>query len=137
MVFRISVRVVRRKEEVQRTNREDKLMDEMKKVPKGVQKIVEMVGKLEPQEFLGVCKILGIRLYDVVRPVEEDAQDLTKITSDRDDTKVESKEENQKRNQDVVVRPAEVLLEELIDKLVALNRTQRRNLQKLLKAATK
>lgn len=112
-------------------------MDEMKKVPKGVQKIVEMVGKLEPQEFLGVCKILGIRLYDVVRPVEEDAQDLTEITSDRDSTKVESKEENQKRNQDVVVRPAEVLLEELIDKLVVLNRTQRRNLQKLLKAATK
>ena len=128
---------MRRKEEVQRTNREDKLMDEMKKVPKGVQKIVEMVGKLEPQEFLGVCKILGIRLYDVVRPVEEDAQDLTEITSDRDNTKVESKEENQKRNQDVVVRPAEILLEELIDKLVALNRTQRRNLQKLLKAATK
>lgn len=128
---------MRRKEEVQRTNREDKLMDEMKKVPKGVQKIVEMVGKLEPQEFLGVCKILGIRLYDVVRPVEEDAQDLTEITSDCDNTKVESKEENQKRNQDVVVRPAEVLLEELIDKLVALNRTQRRNLQKLLKAATK
>lgn len=80
---------------------------------KQVEKLVRMVGKLEPQEFIGLCKILGIKIYDLK----------------------EDKEEEGKQN--VEVRPAEILLQEVIGKIGELNRVQRRNLKRLLKPATR
>jgi len=104
-------------------------MDKNKNVSKGTKKLVEMIAKLEPQEFLGVCKLLGVRLYDEVAPVEN--------SDGRQTSKLPTKEELMERNSDVVMRPAEILLEDVIDELSKLNRVRRRNLEKLLKPATK
>ena len=90
----------------------------MDRVSKLVKENVEMVAKLEPQEFIGVCKILGIKFT----------------------TKDNSNEEvNEEGNAEVLlsVRPAEELIEEVVDRIGQLNRTQGRNLRRLLKAATK
>ena len=83
-----------------------------------VKENVEMVAKLEPQEFIGVCKILGIKL----------------TTQDNSNEEV-----NEEGNAEVLlsVRPAEELIEEVVDRIGQLNRTQGRNLRRLLKAATK
>jgi len=102
------------------------------KVPKGTEKLLKMIIALEPQEFIGVCKILGIEVYDVVAPVSE----TDSVTTDTADGR-ETAAENQKRNINVVVRPAEILIDEVIDKIVALNRVQRRNLQALISSAVR
>ena len=81
---------------------------------KGV-KLLRKVLELDPIEFLGICKILGV-----------------KLTSEEQENKGEEKV-------DVLlnVRPTEEIIEEAVDKIAHLNRTQGRNLQKILKAATK
>lgn len=84
-----------------------------RRVSKEQKAIIGRICKLEPQEFMGICKILGVKIYE----------------------EVDKKEEEEKLN--VEARPAEKLIEEVIDRVVELNRTQRRNLNKLLKAATK
>lgn len=99
-------------------------MEEEKKVPKNVERIVKMIVKLEPEQFIGICKILGVEL------VKEVGQ--PRYTVDSEEEKVSAKVEVP-----VEVRPAEELIKEVIDKTIALNRTQRRNLTRLLKAATK
>ncbi len=108
-------------------------MDENKHTPKGVKKLVEMITKLEPQEFLGVCKLLGVRLYDEVAPVEKSDENL----EGRETSDLPTKEELMERNSDVVVRPAEILLEDAIDKICQLNRVRRRNLERIVRSATK
>lgn len=108
-------------------------MDENKHTPKGVKKLVKMISKLEPQEFLGVCKLLGVRLYDEVAPVEKS----DKISTGRETSDLPTKEELMERNSDVVVRPAEILLEDVIDEICQLNRVRRRNLERIIRSATK
>lgn len=108
-------------------------MDENKHTPKGVKKLVEMITKLEPQEFLGVCKLLGVRLYDEVAPVKESDENL----EGRETSKLPTKKELMERNSDVVMRPAEILLEEVVTELCSMNRVRRRNLEKLLRPATR
>mgnify|MGYP007101853463 FL=1 len=71
------------------------------------EKILEKVVKLDPVEFLGVCKILGIRIFKDNDGKQENPRDFSEIWYD------------------------------LCDKIVQLNRTQRRNLTTLLTAATK
>ena len=93
-------------------------MGQEEKVPKDAEKLIRMIGKLEPQEFIGVCKILGVKIYDL-----------------KEDKKQTEREEKDKSN--VEVRPAEKLVQEVIDKILSLNRIQRRNLKKLIKLATK
>ncbi len=66
-----------------------------------VEKIVKEISKLQTEEFLGVCKILGVSLL----------------------------------NEDKVPKSAFTLFEEIIEKLGTMNRTQRKNLTKLLRAA--
>lgn len=111
----------------------DRLMDENKHTPKGVKKLVEMITKLEPQEFLGVCKLLGVRLYDEVAPVKESDENL----EGRETSKLPTKEELMERNSDIVMRPAEILFEEVVTELCSMNRVRRRNLEKLLRPATR
>ena len=66
-----------------------------------VENIVGEIAKLQPEEFIGVCRILGISLMvDKETPKE-----------------------------------AGVLFEEVIEKLNTMNRTQRKNLIKILRAA--
>lgn len=103
-------------------------MDEDKHTPKGVKKLVLMISKLEPQEFLGVCKLLGVELYE-----GENDEDL----ASRETTGIPTKDELIEMNKDVVVRPAENLLEDVIDEICQLNRVRRRNLERIVRSATK
>lgn len=82
------------------------------------EKLIREIAKLEPEEFLGVCKILGIKLVDVEEYAEENVEGG------------QSKKE---------VKPKEFtqLWDEVCEKVNALNRTQKRNLDKLVRAATK
>ena len=99
------------------------------KTPKTIEELVVMISKLEPQEFLGVCKLLGIKLY-------EDEGSDEKLTG-RTSTNLPTKDELIELTKDVQVRDAEILLDETIKALYSLNRVQRRNLKKILKPATK
>ncbi len=93
-----------------------------KKVSKSVEKIIKLIAGLEPAEFIGICKILGV---EILEP--------TNAETNEELPSRESKEDNQKRNINVKVRPAEELIVEVIDKVDNLNRAQRRNLLALLR----
>ena len=93
----------------------------MKGLSKLIVENIQMVSKLEPQEFIGVCKILGVKL------TQEDMEEAKEITDKDGNTIVVH----------CSVRPTEELIEDAIDKIAHLNRTQGRNLRKILKAATK
>ena len=73
--------------------------------------MVELICKLEPQEFIGVCKILGVKL------TEDESEEKEEVL----------------RN----VRPTEDLIEDVIDKIAQLSKVRAKNLRRLLKAATK
>lgn len=79
------------------------------------EKCAELMLRLEPQEFIGICKILGVKLLeqDTIEKSEESGEVV------------------------LSVRPAENLIQDAIDKIGELNKVQSRNLYKLLKAATK
>lgn len=134
------------------------IMEQNKEVSKTTKQLVEMVGKLEPQEFIGVCKILGIEIYDVVDAetgenlnaypekvsVGEYLQDAAhRLRQDKDDNESQTREDmppaggTERNNLKIQVRPAEDLVKEVIIKISELNREQSRNLKKLLKPATK
>ncbi len=85
----------------------------MREVSKLVKDNVSLLTQLEPQEFVGVCKILGVKLTS---EEQEEGEDTGVLLS---------------------VRPTEELMEEVVEKIYALNRVQGRNLRRLLKAATK
>ena len=82
------------------------------------EKLIREIAKLEPEEFLGVCKILGIKLVNVEENVKENVEcgQSKKEAKPRDFTE---------------------LWDEVCEKVNALNRTQKRNLDKLVRAATK
>ena len=63
-------------------------MDEEKKVSKGAEKIIRMISELEPQEFLGVCKILGVRLYDGVASVSEESMTARTTTDEENKERI-------------------------------------------------
>ena len=82
------------------------------------EKLMREIAKLEPEEFLGVCKILGIKLVNVEENVEENVEggQSKKEAKPKDFTE---------------------LWDEVCEKVNNLNRTQKRNLDKLVRAATK
>lgn len=82
------------------------------------EKLIREIAKLEPEEFLGICKILDVKLVDIEEYVEENVEGG------------QSKKE---------VKPKEFtqLWDEVCEKVNGLNRTQKRNLDKLVRAATK
>lgn len=86
------------------------------------EKLIREIAKLEPEEFLGVCKILGIKLVDVEEYVEENVEE--NVEGGRSKKEAKPKEFTQ-------------LWDEVCEKVNALNRTQKRNLDKLVRAATK
>lgn len=75
------------------------------------EELLRKIVKLDTVEFLGVCKILGVKLY-----------------------KGEPNPENPK---DVEARDFTDIWGELCDRVDGLNRTRRKNLNRLIKAATK
>lgn len=114
-------------------------MEQDMKIPKEVERLAKMIVKLEPAEFVGVCKILGVELVENIgEPYVEDAASSSCTDKDGDDVEdTADGREPVHMKIDVKVRSGEELLSDVFDKLVQLNRTQRRNLMKLLKPATK
>jgi hypothetical protein len=75
--------------------------------------ILKKIIKLEPIEFIGICKVLGVKLYEI-GIVSKDGVEIEQ-TRPREFTDVWS---------------------DLCDKVGSLNRTRRRNLARLVNAAT-
>ena len=82
------------------------------------EKLIREIAKLEPEEFLGICKILNVKLVDIEENVEENVES--------GQSKVDAKP-----------RDFTELWDEVCEKVNALNRNQKRNLDKLVRAATK
>lgn len=124
------------------------MVDENKKAPKNIVELIYMINKLKPEEFIGICKILGVEIYvddldDEKRAIEQvgmlsapvpsnEGLSMTDEESDGRSVRI-TDEPNLKKTP----RKAEDMIRDVVDKLLTLNRTQRRNLKKLLKAATK
>ena len=99
----------------------------MKRGKNSGEKLLEEILKLDTVEFLGVCKILGIKL---VKKIEIGDLELVK-TNEEDDVA------SAQVNVGVEPRQFEDIWCDMCDKLETMNRTQRRNLGKLVYAATK
>lgn len=99
---------------------------------------MKMILKLEPQEFIGVCKILGVQIYDeIVDMIDVDDFAAGSSRDAQDDSSEIAETDSTGRPVDIKVRPAEDLIVDVVNKVEQLNRTQRRNLTRLLKPATK
>ena len=86
------------------------------------ERLIREIAKLEPEEFLGVCKILDVKLVDIEEYVEEN---------------VEENVESGQSKKEAKPREFTELWDEVCEKVNGLNRTQKRNLDKLVRAATK
>lgn len=84
--------------------------------------ILMKITELDALEFLGICKIIGVSIYE---------QHNGKIE--------EASEEGGQPKCDVIVnvRPFEDIWCDVCDTIENMNRTKRRNLNKLVRAATK
>ena len=124
------------------------MVNENKKAPKNVMELIYMINKLQPEEFIGVCKILGVEIY--VDDLEEERRAVEQVGMlsapvPSSEGLVVSDEESTGRQIHITDEPnlkktprkAEDMIRDVVDELLELNRTQRRNLKKLLKAATK
>lgn len=86
------------------------------------EEILKKIVKLEPMEFIGICVVAGVDIYEEEdveggRPIEESEREIEEKT----------------RNPKDFVK----LWEELCDKIAAMSETQKKNLSKLVRAATK
>ena len=97
-------------------------------VSKSTEKLLKAIAGLEPAEFMGVCTILGIDVYKE-KKTEEDVTELGQPNEPNvegapstDDTKIER-----------VPKDFSELWSEVCDKVDGLNRTRRRNLDRLLR----
>lgn len=82
--------------------------------------LIKEIVKLEPVEFLGICKILGVNIYDIdLEGKKEENKDCGKV------------------NANIQPKPFEKIWTEVCDVIEKMNRTRRRNLGKLVYAATK
>ena len=86
--------------------------------------LVRKVLELDPIEFLGICKILGVQIYKV---------DSEIIIEEH----VEGGQPKEVANVNASVREFADIWSDVCDAIDDLNRIQKRNLDKLLKAATK
>ena len=92
------------------------------------EKLLEEIVKLDTVEFLGVCKILGVKIYDVEEEVEKKDTDV--------EVNVECGQATAKVNLGIEPRGFEDIWNDLCDVVENLNRTRRRNLGKIIYAAT-
>lgn len=83
--------------------------------------LLKRIVKLDPVEFMGICKILGIKAYNTDNVVED----------------VDETEEGAQATVTPEPRDFTEMWVDLCDKVDSLNRTQRRNLGALVYAATK
>lgn len=80
-------------------------------------KLLTAISKLDAVEFLGVCKILGLKLYDEEPKVDCKDEEVAKVSIE------------------INPREFETIWEEMCDMIWSMNRTRRRNLGKLVYAA--
>ena len=81
-------------------------------------RLIRRVLDLEPIEFLGICKVLGVKTFKQENDLGPTVEGGTaKVT--------------------LIPRPFEDIWADVCDAIDGLNRVQKRNLDKLLKAATK
>lgn len=124
------------------------MVDRKEKAPKNIVELIYMINKLKPEEFIGVCKILGIEIYvddldDEKRAIEQVGMLNAAVPSNEglvvteDESTARQVHISDEPNLRKTPRKAEDMIRDVVDKLLTLNRTQRRNLKKLLKAATK
>lgn len=124
------------------------MVDENKKAPKNIVELIYMINKLQPEEFIGVCKILGVEIYvddldEEKRAIEQVGMLSAPVSSNEGLTVTDEESDGRsvritdEPNLKKTPRKAEDMIRDVVDKLLTLNRTQRRNLKKLLKAATK
>lgn len=92
----------------------------MKKGKNKPERLLEEIIKLDSVQFLGICKILGIDLYKNEKEIEK-----------LDDEGAESIKTH------VMAKDFSEIWIELCDVIGEMNRTRRRNLGKLVYAATK
>lgn len=78
--------------------------------PKSLQKFITSLLKMAPEEFYGVCIILGISIED---------------------------ENSDPQNHVLKYKPVDLLLEEAIDKFCFLDRKKRKNLMKIIDKTVK
>ena len=81
--------------------------------------LLKKIVKLDTVEFLGICKILGVKLYKEI--------------------KVDASDEGARPKNEIKPEPRDFteIWTDLCDKVDGLNRTRKRNLNRLVKAATK
>ena len=81
--------------------------------------LLRKIVKLDTVEFLGICKILGVKLYKEI--------------------KVDASDESARPKNEIKPEPRDFteIWTDLCDKVDGLNRTRRKNLNRLVKAATK
>ena len=82
--------------------------------------------ELEPIEFLGVCKIVGVSVYKDMPDVEEDVEDDALCG-----------QANEDMNATQEPRDFYDIWIDMVDTIAAMNRTRRRNLGRLIYPATK
>ena len=84
--------------------------------------ILRQILELDPIEFLGICKIIGVNIYKEI-----------------DDTDVEEDVEGAPASEKPKEEPRDFvdIWSDVCDTIDAMNRTRRRNLNKLVRAATK
>lgn len=84
------------------------------------ERLLEEIIKLEPVQFIGVCKIIGVDIYE------------TEVTTGE---KIDEK--TGQLNAKITPRPFEEIWFDVCDTIDEMNRTRRRNLAKLIYPATK
>lgn len=107
-------------------------MNKEEKISKVTKELIEVICKLEPQEFIGVCKILNI---PIIEEVENEGAPAPLVTNET--TLNDFEATGRASTSNISIRKAEDLVPDVINKITQLNRTRKRNLLKLLKPAVK
>lgn len=119
-------------------------IDVNREVSKETEKVLRRIVKLQPEEFIGVCKILGVKFYTQENVWVESEENEQVLAADRCRTNNNEDESSDSTDSGattgyfkVIVRPAEDMIGDMIQAIEQLNRIQRKNLNRLLKPATK
>lgn len=86
---------------------------------------VRNLPKLQPIEFVGLCKVLGVQMArtDVLKEMsKEEKENLMQAPKEEIGVVV-----------DAITRPLDEVMEDLMDKFLSLNKIQRRNILQILK----
>lgn len=92
------------------------------KLERDFELFVRSLPKLEPIEFCGLAKILGVPMY----------KDLKDMGLDVEELKTKSEEELRAIEKEMIL-PMDEVLEKMMDKFLSLNKKRRREINQILK----